>query len=122
VRKFILAVILFLTACSSDEVTISMGNIDDYLGLDDYQYVDIRELYEIDAQGMISGFEVIPTSEIEKESFDYSVFDENKKILIMCRSGRRAGIIVDELTERGFEAYNVGGIIDYDGENLEFIN
>ena len=52
-----------LTACGDDNELpdeITMDMVDDYLGRDDVQYVDLRNLDERMKAGYIEGFEVIP--------------------------------------------------------------
>ncbi|MCI5839157.1 MAG: rhodanese-like domain-containing protein [Peptoniphilaceae bacterium] len=42
--------------------------------------------------------------------------DKNKKIYVYCRSGARAAKAKNILNEKGYDAINIGGILDYKGK------
>jgi len=112
---------------------ISMTNIDDNLNHESVEYIDIREHEEQITQGYINSFKIIPFySELisnnilaynptfifnPKDILDIKeinrLFDINKTYLLMCRSGRRSEYLKDVLDYLGYDAYNIGGIIDY---------
>ena len=77
------------------------------------QLIDVREQNEYDFVNI--GGELIPMSEIPS-SMDK--INRDNKIVVMCRSGKRSGTIVNYLMEdHGIEAYNLrGGILAYSDE------
>lgn len=112
---------------------VTMDNINEYMYLDHIQYIDVREIEELQKEGYIKGFLSIPfyTELIEQSIISYnlsfvfhpehilnedalkSYFNPEKVIFLMCRSGRRSGFLKDILLSLGYEVYNIGGIIDY---------
>lgn len=132
-----LFLVFTLASCSSD--TVNMDNIDDYLNQENTMYVDIRNYDEIAETGYIDGFIILPLydlfevegiiirsngyvfspGDIWKPDTLRSYFDEDQTIYIMCRSGNRAEYFVSVLKHLGYEdVHNIGGIIDYNGDNL----
>ncbi len=74
--------------------------------------VDVREADEVKA-GKVKGAIVLPMSlmnnnkaEWEKEA---DKLPKDKTIIVYCKSGRRAGLVGDELTKKGFKVQNMGG-------------
>jgi rhodanese-related sulfurtransferase len=74
--------------------------------------VDVREMDEINA-GKIKGTLIIPLSIMEKKPIEFeklvSALPRDKKILVYCRSGRRSGIVGEELLKQKFDVLNLGG-------------
>lgn len=142
-KKFLLLLValmvtLSLTACGGVPEDVTMDNVDDYLGRDDVQYVDLRNFDDKMAVGYIAGFEFIPyfdymefsgimtrdgdwefeAASLLSQSALEGLFDKDKTIFLMCGSGTRAGYVLDALESIGYEnVINVGGIADYAGEN-----
>ena len=117
---------------------MTMDNIDNHLNRDDVQYVELREWTEIIENGMIEGFDVIPfyttfvnpgylsfpqdgrfhPSNIHNEAAIRAHFDADKTIYLVCRTGNRTGFMHGVLTHLGYDVVDVGGIVDYRGDNL----
>jgi rhodanese-related sulfurtransferase/outer membrane murein-binding lipoprotein Lpp len=118
---------------------VTMDNVDDYLGRPDVQYVDVRNFDDKMNAGYIAGFEMIPffdyleyegilvrtdgwnfeAASLQNESALTALFDADKAIFVMCGSGTRAAFVKAALEAAGYDnVYNVGGISDYDGDNL----
>jgi adenylyltransferase/sulfurtransferase len=78
-----------------------------------YQLIDVREPNEYDFANI--GGELIPLATIPS---NIEKIDPEKKIVVMCRSGKRSASIVNYLKENhGIEAYNLrGGILAYSDE------
>ena len=133
-----------LTACNGEEdlpETMTMAELDGFLGRSDVQYIDLRNFDERMKAGYIEGFEVIPyfdylkyqgilsdanggwvfdTGEIGSQASMREMFNEDKTILLMCGSGTRAEYVKAALESLGYEnVINIGGYADYvtaDGE------
>lgn len=77
----------------------------------DFELIDVREKDEYEMAN-ISG-KLIPMGEITER---YSEISKDKKVVVMCRSGKRSANIVQYLeTVQGYQnAYNLaGGILAY---------
>ena len=125
---------------SAADSPITMENLDQYMGRDDVQYVDVRDLDEKFGSGYVRGFELIPffqflegrmvtrsdedgqawvvsAGEIN-DGFAYeNYFVKDKAIFIFCAGGTRAGYVKGVLDQQGYTTYNLGGFKDYDGEH-----
>ncbi len=77
---------------------------------EDFQLIDVREPHEYDLVN-IAG-ELIPMGEIPE---NLSKIARDKKVIVMCRSGKRSATITRFLEENGMEkVYNLrGGILAY---------
>ncbi len=72
---------------------------------EDFQLIDVREEYEVDIASI--GGQLIPMGEV-LEHLDKIAKD--KKVIVYCRSGSRSGIIVQALSQNGFNnVYNLKG-------------
>ena len=149
-KLFILIAVLTLTftltGCGGetelpDEMT--MAELDEFLGREDVQYVDLRNFDEKLISGYIQGFESIPYFDYLKYNgilndansdwtFDdgevlsaatmRAMFNEDKTILLMCGSGTRAQYVMDALLSLGYEdVINIGGYAAYDEADGEAI-
>ena len=74
----------------------------------EFQLIDVREQNEIDFVSI--GGEHIPMGDIMDKRDEIS---DDKEVIMMCRSGKRSGAIVNALTNQGFDnIYNLkGGIL-----------
>lgn len=82
---------------------------------DDLQLVDVRQPDEF-AFAAIGGAELIPLGEIMERSGD---FDEERDVVVFCRSGIRSARAIEYLESRGYKGrlFNlVGGIIAWSDE------
>jgi len=80
-------------------------------GKEDFQLIDVREPHELDIADI--GGEPIPMGTIPQHVGQIA---KDKKVVIMCRSGKRSGQVVQYLEQNhGFDnLYNLaGGILDY---------
>lgn len=80
-------------------------------GQEDFQLIDVREPHELDIADI--GGEPIPMGTIPQH---INKIAKDKKVVIMCRSGKRSGQVVQYLEQNhGFDnLYNLaGGILDY---------
>lgn len=83
--------------------------------------IDVREQQEV-AQGMAKPALFYPKSSIDANIGEFIVFLANypdKKIIIYCRSGQRASVVVAALSQRGILAFNMGGFRDWVAAGLE---
>ena len=78
------------------EVTI--GWVDEHRGA--IRMVDVREVDEAEADGMIDGVEVIPMGTVDEAS---KAWDKEEPVITICRSGRRSGRVALELERLGFK-------------------
>lgn len=72
--------------------------------------VDVRTPGEYNNElGHIHGSLLIPMQETEDSMGVYEGF-RGKRIILVCRTGRRSGIVAGELVKRGFkDVYNLSG-------------
>lgn len=130
---------VYAAGCSS----ISVDNLDEYLGLDDVLYIDLRD-YSDYSQKHFRNFEVVPffayvynkeahtnaeliqlyggdltnPTSVYKESDKLLnvLFPKDKVIFLMCQSGGRVAQLMKILESRGWDMskiYNVGGVGQY---------
>ena len=77
-----------------------------------YVILDVREQDEYDA-GHIPGAILIPYTQIEEKANEM-LPDQDRLILVYCRSGRRSKIAAEALVELGYtNIKEFGGIIDW---------
>ncbi|CAK9814419.1 Thiosulfate sulfurtransferase/rhodanese-like domain-containing protein 3 [Anthophora plagiata] len=89
--------------------------------------IDVREKEEIDETGKLPGSIHIPMGEVAntllsltendfKDKFNRSKPSKDTKIILSCRSGKRSGMVQEEIQKLGYEnAYNyVGGWLDWE--------
>lgn len=133
---------LTLSGCTKDSSTlaaipstVTVTEIDEYLGRSDAQYIDLRNFDDKMKSGYISGFEFIPffdyleatnvlvrtdgnwdfaAEDIKNEAALRALFNEDRTIFLMCGSGTRAGFVKAALESLGYEnVINAGGFADY---------
>lgn len=79
---------------------------------EEYVLLDVREQDEFDA-GHIPGALLIPYTEIGQRA-ETMLPDQDKQILVYCRSGRRSKIAAESLAKLGYtNVKEFGGIIDW---------
>ena len=82
--------------------------------------LDVRTIEEF-KQGHLRGAKLIPLSVLEK-NLDKLRADQNKKIIVYCRSGNRSVSASRILNKHGFVPLNVkGGIIGFMREKAEIV-
>ncbi|MBN2604369.1 MAG: hypothetical protein JXR62_00940 [Bacilli bacterium] len=141
---------LTLTGCAKENntlasipTTVTVSEIDEYLGRADAQYVDLRNFDDKMKSGYISGFEFIPffdyleatnvlvrtdgdftfaAEDIKNEAALRALFNEDKTIFLMCAGGTRAGFVKAALDYLGYEnVINLGAFADY-GKDAPALN
>ena len=75
--------------------------------------LDVREEDEYE-EGHVPGSLNLPLSRITEAGKVLS--DKDAKLYVYCRSGARSAKACMVLTEMGYHAVNIGGILDYTGE------
>lgn len=79
---------------------------------EDFVILDVREKDEFDA-GHIPGAVLIPYTEIDQKAKEI-LPDQEKQILVYCRSGRRSKIAAESLAKLGYtNVKEFGGVIDW---------
>lgn len=68
--------------------------------------IDVREELEYLKEGYIKGSLNIPLSKIGEK---ISIFNKDQDIVLVCKSGRRAGVAVELLKELGYSNVKNGG-------------
>jgi len=72
---------------------------------EDFQLIDVREDFEYEMSNL--GGELIPLSGILIES---GKIDQNKPVIVQCRSGKRSAAAIMQLEQQGFtNLYNLKG-------------
>ncbi len=118
-------------------INMADENIDLILSRTDVQFIDLRNLEDIIVDGWHNGATVIPfftfleannilvrtdgdfifaEEDIIDEAALRAIFCEDQNIIIICKSGTRAGYVKDALEFLGYEnVWNAGGYSDYAG-------
>ena len=117
--------------------SITMENLDEYLGRTDVQYVDLRNFDAKFRSGYIKGFDNIPFFDyldsrafLRDDGFNFDpdqirdeyllrmLFDEEKAILLYADGCIRSDYLKDVLFELGYtRVYTLGGYFEYEGEH-----
>ncbi|NOU49211.1 rhodanese-like domain-containing protein [Pseudoalteromonas sp. JBTF-M23] len=72
-----------------------------------YTIIDVRSVDEYNS-GHLKGAINIPHNTIDEHSEILSKL-KSKDLVVYCRSGRRAGLFIDKLTEQGFKLIHLQG-------------
>ncbi len=75
----------------------------------DHLILDVRSEQEF-AQGHITGAVNVPVHTVAAYLKD--IKEQNKKVILYCRSGARASSALSILQNGGVDAYNAGGIMN----------
>jgi hydroxyacylglutathione hydrolase len=99
--------------------TLDVAELEQLLGDDGVQVVDVRETSERDA-GYIPGSRNIPYRLLRKVGGDS--LERSKPVVTVCESGQRAAIAASLLRRDGFDVRAVarGGIADFRGDVVSF--
>lgn len=93
--------IIFSLLLGSSQVALASGGV----------WIDVRTAEEF-AAGHVPGAINIPHERIAS-GITRLELDKNQPIYLYCRSGRRAGIAMDDLRELGYrQVENIGGLED----------
>lgn len=74
--------------------------------------LDVRTPEEY-REGHLEDAQLVPHEEVAGRLDE---IPKDEPVVIYCATGRRAGIAADTLRERGYTAYNMGGIDDWNTE------
>lgn len=86
--------------------------------LDDAQYLDVREPHEW-AVGHIEGATHIPMSQLGARQDEIA---QDRKVVCVCRSGNRSGMVTQALVNAGYDAENLeGGMQAWERAGLPFV-
>lgn len=78
----------------------------------DVPVIDVRSESEIEETGTVAGATHIPHTDIDAIAA-FIGDDPSRAVILYCGSGRRAGLAIDELRERGYHGLvNAGGYED----------
>lgn len=90
--------------------------LSDHLQKDsDIQIVDVREADEV-ASGMIAGAKHIPLGELPARLGE---LDKSRRVVAVCRSGRRSEAAAEQLAAAGFTSFTMtGGMLDWTAAGL----
>lgn len=110
-KKLIVIVSLILcVACSNDDGIISYKEA---TKIEDKIIVDVREEVEF-KDGHILGAINVPLGEIENSNLD-----QEKTIIVYCKSGNRSKKAREQLEELGYIVYDLGSIDNWKGNIVE---
>jgi phage shock protein E len=71
--------------------------------------IDVRSAQEVEATGKVDGATQIPHTELDAIAAHIGE-KHNGAVVVYCRNGRRSGLVVEQLAERGFSGLvNAGG-------------
>ncbi len=77
--------------------------------------IDVREDSEI-ADGMAAPAEWYAKSKIDENEIAFTKHlggFSGKEIILYCRSGKRASVVIEKLATQGIKAWNMGGYSDW---------
>jgi rhodanese-related sulfurtransferase len=86
---------------------------------DNYVLVDVRPADEIEKNGTIEGYLHIPIGEFEQR---YSEVPKDKKVVVMCERGGRAGRGASVLLEHGYTDVHSVGLAEYREKGYDLIH
>jgi len=114
-KNLILPVLVLLLAA----VCVGCGGKDGYTQMKmaeaEKLIVDVRTKAEYDA-GHIPGAILLPSEDIKEGKLD-ALPDQQQKMMIYCRTGRRSAASAEILAKKGYtNVCDIGGIVDWKGE------
>ena len=120
---FACAFILGLWACTGNKKAeyknLSSAQFEELIKDSSVQLVDVRTLAE-HMEGHIPGSLHINVQDKEFASCVDDLLDNNKKVAVYCRSGRRSRTAAEVLIKKGFKVYNLDkGILNWMEEGRE---
>lgn len=112
--KLIALLALALVVASAQEKTtppkLTSEQLRKQLGDPQIYYLDVREYKEIEEFGTVSGAAIIPVGEIERRKGEVL---GDKKIIVGCRMGGRAGKAAAILESAGYRVTGLAGLLDW---------
>jgi rhodanese-related sulfurtransferase len=86
------------------------AEVAEILAREDVQLIDVRQRDEHDA-GRIAGGRLIELAQLPSEA---ATIDQDRPVIVYCRSGSRSAIATDALRQAGYDAHNMsGGLLDW---------
>ncbi len=86
--------------------------------------IDVREKDEVTA-GMVDQAIWIAKSDIDNNGPQWQSFSKNaknyKKVALYCRSGRRAGLLIEKFKSLGLDVENLGGLKDFESDGVKIV-
>lgn len=83
--------------------------------------IDVREPKEWQQTGVAEPARLLSKSDFEGDQKDWKPFLANagdKRLILYCHSGRRAGVVANALADRGHAVANAGGLADWKAAGL----
>jgi rhodanese-related sulfurtransferase len=111
-KTLILSCLLFLAGCSQGPSAEKLKEAAQRIADGSAVLVDVREPSEWAETGVAEPAYLLSRSSLEEGSGEWRSFLEQNKsreILLICRTGNRAGQIARALTQQGIHATNLGG-------------
>lgn len=111
-----------LFGATSEITSISVGELQDLLtqssAKDKPFLLDVRGKDEA-KQGYIPGVKVVPLNELPRRMGE---IPKNRKVVVICRSGRRSGMACSQLMQAGYpDVLNMsGGMIAWARQGLDY--
>lgn len=91
---------------------VTTDEVEKMLDDPEVEIIDVREAIEVQ-QGTIPGAKHIALQQLPAHLDE---FTQDKKYVIICRSGNRSGMATNFLNAQGIDAYNmVGGMLEWTG-------
>lgn len=87
--------------------------------------IDVREEDET-REGMAKEAKAVPLSLMKEKNAEWNKivagFPKDKTVIVYCRSGRRSGIVGEELVKKGYKVQNMGGFDSWKNAGLPLNN
>ncbi len=120
--------LLTLAACSSQTLstivapsvpTISADELKQMVDRgEEFVFVDVREAHEIESNGTLKNYQHIPIGELEGR---LSEIPKDKKVVVACQRGVRAGRGAALLKQRGYKDVVSTGMAEYQAKGYELV-
>ena len=86
------------------------AEVAEILAREDVQLIDVRQRDENDA-GRIAGGRLIELADLPAQA---ATIDQDRPVIIYCRSGSRSAMAAGALRQAGYDAHNMtGGLLDW---------
>jgi rhodanese-related sulfurtransferase len=86
------------------------AEVAELLTRDDVQLIDVRQRDENEA-GRIAGGRLIELADLPAEA---ATIDQDRPVIVYCRSGSRSAMATSALRQAGYDAHNMaGGLLDW---------